>query len=117
MSSKARPSFEAFCLAFVIATGFFSILSSSAADSDDHSYLPPWMLDEAGAVRKNDEKMDRPRASFVREVQPAKAEATQVKTNEPNSTGLADKATQASTKALGFVSNLFRSSVRFARGE
>ncbi len=126
MSSKLRPSFGAFYCAFVISIGFLSIRSSSAADRDDHSYLPPWMLNETGAVRKVDEKAgppraplvkDPPRALLVKEVPPAKAEVPPVKTIEPDSTDLTAKATLAKTKVVGFVSSLFKSSIRFATGD
>jgi len=117
MSSKLRPSFVAFCFAFVISIGFLSIQSCSAAGSDDHSYLPPWMLNEDGTIKKVDEKADPPRTPRVEEVHPGQAEVLPVKTNEPNSTNLTVKATQARTKVVGFISNLFKRSIRFAAGD
>ncbi|MGO9171839.1 MAG: hypothetical protein ACLP7P_07720 [Rhodomicrobium sp.] len=103
-------------LAIVIATGLFSIGSPSIADGDDHSYLPPWMLDESGAI-KADEKVGRPRAPLIVEVQPAKVEVSPVTPDKPNSPDLTAKATQASSRVVGFVSNLFRRSIRFTMGE
>ncbi len=119
MSSKLRPSSGALCFAFVISIGFLSIQSRScsAAGSDDHSYLPPWMLNEGGTVKKVDENADPPRTPLVEDVQPGHGEVLPVKTNEPNSTDLTVKATQARTKVVGFISNLFKRSIRFATGE
>jgi hypothetical protein len=116
MFSKRRPPVVYCCLAIVITTGLFSIGSSSVADGDDHSYLPPWMLDESGTI-KADEKIGRPRAPLVVEVQPAKVEVSPVTPDKPDSPGLTAKATQASTRVVGFVSNLFRRSIRFTMGE
>ncbi|MGO8952588.1 MAG: hypothetical protein ACLPWS_04340 [Rhodomicrobium sp.] len=110
MSSKLRPLFGAFCFAFVISIGFLAIQSCNAAGIDDRSYLPPWMLNEGGTFKKVDENAVLPRTSQVEEVLP-------VKTSEPNSTDLTDKATQTRTKVVGFVSNLFKRSLRFATGE
>ncbi len=111
MSSKLSPFFGARCLAVLIAVGLLSIPSSSAADGNDHSYLPPWMLTESGAVRKANEKLVPPGEGL----QPVKAEALAVKAKEPNSAGLT--ATAMGTRVVGFVSSLFKKSVRFATGE
>ncbi len=119
MFSKLRPSSAYCCLAIVITTGLFFIGSPSVADGDDHSYLPPWMLDESGAV-KADEKVGRPRAPLIVEVQPAKVEVSPVSPmtpDKPDSPDLTAKATQASSRVVGFVSNLFRRSIRFTMGE
>ena len=68
-------------------------------------------------VREADEKAGPPMAPLAEGVQPAKAEVPPAKTNEPNSSGLAAKVTLARTKAVGFVSSLFKRSVSFAAGE
>jgi hypothetical protein len=115
MTSKLGPSFRAFYLAFFISTGFLFIRSSSAADRDDHSYLPPWMLNEAGAVRAADEKAGPPGVPPAEGLQSSKAEVPPA--NESNSTGLTAKATLARKKIVGFVSGLFKRSISFATGE
>ena len=54
MAFVFRPAAAASCFAFVIFMGTGSIPISEAADRDDHSYLPPWMLDQSGDTRKVD---------------------------------------------------------------
>ena len=75
------------------------------------------MLGDPGAAVKADEKADPPRVPRARDMQPARAEAQLVKTNEPNAPGLTAKATQVKTKVVGMVSNFFQRSLRFASGE
>ena len=58
MTVKLKPVFCVLYLASAISVGFLCAGSSNAADRDDHSYLPPWMLDESGEARKVDEKAD-----------------------------------------------------------
>jgi hypothetical protein len=115
MTVKLKPS--VLCLAFAIFACFLCAGSSNAADRDDHSYLPPWMLDESGEARKVDEKADLSKSPRAKDVQPAKVEAQPVKTNEPGVPDLTAKATLARTRVVGFVSNLFQRSLRFATGE
>jgi hypothetical protein len=117
MTIKPRLAFRVLCLAFAISPCFLSAGSSNAADRDDHSYLPPWMLDESGEARKVDENADLSKPARAKDVQPAKVEAQPVKTSEPGVPDLTAKATQARTKVVGFVSNLFQRSLRFATGE
>ena len=103
MTSKRRPVFRAVYLASVMFMNSASILSAQAADRNDHSYLPLWMLDETGGIKKVD-------VPLAQEARPAK-------TNEPNSAGLTAKATQARTSVARYVSNFFRRSVSFTMGE
>jgi hypothetical protein len=110
MTVKLKPVFCVLYLAFAIFACFLCAGSSNAADRDDHSYLPPWMLDESGEARKVDDKADLSKAPRAKDVQP-------VKTSEPGVPDLTAKATQARTKVVGFVSNLFQRSLRFATGE
>jgi hypothetical protein len=110
MTSKRRPVFRAVYLASVMFMNSASILSAQAADRNDHSYLPPWMLDETGGIKKVDEKVAQPNVPLAQEARPAK-------TNEPNSAGLTAKATQARTSVARYVSNFFRRSVSFTMGE
>lgn len=116
MSSVLRSSFGALCLAFVISMGLLSAQSSSAADRDE-SYLPPSMHNDAAAPMKGSEKADPPKIQHREEVQPAKAEAQQGKTKESSSASLPAKATQAKAGVVGFVSNFFSRTVRFAKGD
>jgi hypothetical protein len=117
MSGKLRQSFGALCLVLAISTGVLYAPSCNAADNDDHSYLPPWMLSDSGAAVKADEKAEPPRVPRARDVQPARAEAQLVRTNESNAPSLTVKATQVKTKVVGIVSNFFQRSLRFASGE
>ncbi len=110
MTVKPRLAFRVLYLAFAISPCFLCAGSSNAADRDDHSYLPPWMHDESGEARKVDEKADLSKAPRAKDAQP-------VKTNEPAAPDLTAKATQARTRVVGFVSNLFQRSLRFATGE
>lgn len=112
ISSKLGPLAGAICLALVMSMGLLFIQSSSAADSDDQSYLPPWMRHEANAVKEG-EKADPP----VEKAQQAKAEARPEGVKEPHSAGLAAKATEVRKKVVGFVSDLFKRSIHFAGGE
>ncbi len=116
MLFKRRLAVVYLNLAIVITTCLFFIGSASVADGDDHTYLPPWMLDESGAI-KADEKVGQPRAPLIVEVQAAKVEVSPVTPDKPASPDLTAKATQASTRVVGFVSNLFRRSIRFTMGE
>ncbi|MGO9483712.1 MAG: hypothetical protein ACLPX9_03875 [Rhodomicrobium sp.] len=124
MSAKLKLALVVLYLAFDISVGLLRIGSSSAADQDDHSYLPPWMLDESGAVRKVDEKGNPPKPWRLTVVQtakteerPVKAEEQPVKAGEPDTTGVTAKATQIKTKVVVYVSDLFKRSLRFAWGE
>jgi hypothetical protein len=110
MSSKHIPVFTAVRLAFVVFISSASVLSSKAADRADHSYLPPWMLDETGAIKKVDERVAQPIVPPAQDAQPAKP-------NEANSADLTAKATRAKNSVASYVSNLFRRSVHFAMGE
>ena len=120
MAFVFRPAAAASCFAFVIFMGTGSIPSSEAADRDDHSYLPPWMLDQSGDTRKVDETVDPQNVPLTQGAQSAMTKQP-AKTNEPNSADLsADlnvKVTQTRSKVVGFVSNLFQRSIRFATGE
>ena len=116
MAFVFRPAAEASCFAFVIFMGTGSIPSSEAADRDDHSYLPPWMLDQSGDTRKVDETVDPQNVPLTQEAQSAMTNQP-AKTNEPNSADLTVKVTQTRSKVVGFVSNLFQRSIRFATGE
>ena len=117
MSSKLRPSFGALCLILAISVGVLGGGSSNATDYDDHSYLPPWMLNGSGEVRKFDEKAVPPKVSRAKEPQPARADAQPVKANEPAAPDLTARATQVRTKVVGFVSNIFQKTLRFATNE
>ena len=110
MSFKRRRVFGAVYLASVMFISSASILSSKAADRDDHSYLPPWMLDGTGVIKKVDEKVAQPNVPLVQDARPAK-------TIEPNSAGLTAKATQARTSLASSVSNFFRRSLSFTMGQ
>jgi hypothetical protein len=117
MAGKLRPSSGAVCLVVAVSVGVICGSSRSAVGQDDHSYLPPWMINESGEVRKADEIAEPPRVPRARDVQPARAEAQLVKTNELSVPGLTAKATQVKTKVVGFVSNVFQRSLRLASGE
>jgi hypothetical protein len=117
MTVKPRLAFCILYLAIAIFPCFLCAGSSNAADSDDHSYLPPWMREESSEARNVDQKADLSKAPRAKDVQPAKVEAQPVKTNEPGAPDLMAKATQVRTKVVGFVSNLFQRSLRFATGE
>jgi hypothetical protein len=116
MSCKFRPTLGAFCLALTISAGSLFVTGASAADKDDHSYLPPWMVGESAAPAKGDENAN---AAGVQagSVQPARTEVQAVETKELNSANLTAKAAGVKTRVVGFVSNLVRRSVRFATGE
>ena len=116
MAFVFRPATAASCFAFVIFMCTGSIPSSEAADRDDHSYLPPWMLDQSGDTRKVDETVDPQNVPLTQEAQSAMTKQT-ARTNEPNSADLTVKVTQTRSKVVGFVSNLFQRSIRFATGE
>ena len=109
MSFKLRPGLDAFFFAFVI----LPIQSSTAADGDDHSYLPPWMLDQPGAVTAVDPHQMPP----GEKLQTTKADLRAEKADAPITADLTAKATQVKIKAMGFIDNLFRSPIRFATGE
>ncbi|MFY9642689.1 MAG: hypothetical protein WCD20_06180 [Rhodomicrobium sp.] len=104
-----------FGLAFVMSIS--ATQSSSAADSDDHSYLPPWMLANAaqpqGAQIHPSAKPAPAPAPWPATAEPAPAPAPAAK--ETASNNLDPKA--AGEKVFGFVSNLIGKSWRFARGE
>jgi hypothetical protein len=112
MLCKLRPTLEAFCLAFIVSVGPLFINSASAADKDDHSYLPPWMANESVVPAKGDGN-----ANAAGALQPARTEMQTVETKQPNSESLTAKAAGVKTRVVRFVSNLFRRSVRFATGE
>jgi hypothetical protein len=114
VTSKLSQSSGGFGLAFVMAMGL-SIGSSNAADHDDHSYLPPWMLSAQGEIGQAGEKVD-PQPSPRTAVQPEAAEAQPAGT-ERRQEGLNAKASEVKARLAGFVGNLFRRSIRFATGE
>ncbi len=121
MSCKLRQYSGAFCLAIAFAMGVLCAPGRAMADADDHSYLPPWMLTETGAVRKAGDKPVQPAMAGVKAAQPAKAqakaEAELAKAEEPEAPGLTARAMAMKTKAVGFVSGIFQSSLRYAAGE
>ena len=112
MTSQLSPSFGGFGLAFVMAMGLLSA-SPNAADHDDHSYLPPWMLSAPGEIGQGSETVD-PRTAPPG-VQPEAAEAQSAGT-EPHPEGLKAKVSLVKARVAGFVGNLFRRSIRFATG-
>jgi multidrug resistance efflux pump len=114
VTSKLRPS-SGFGLAFVMSIGLLAIGSSNAADNDDHSYLPPWMLSVRGETGQAGEKAD-PQPSPRTGVQPEGTEAQSAET-ERRQAGLNAKASEVKARLAGFVGNLFRRSIRFATGE
>jgi hypothetical protein len=113
VTSKLSRSSSGFGLAFVMAMGL-SIGSSNAADHDDHSYLPPWMLSAQGVIGQAGEKVD-PQPPSRTGVQPEAAEAPAG--TERRQEGLNAKASEVKARLAGFVGNLFRRSIRFATGE
>ncbi len=113
MAFVFRTAAAASCFAFVVFMGTGSIPSSEAADRDDHSYLPPWMLDQSGDTRK--ETVDPQNVPLTQGAQSAMTKQP-AKTNEPNSADLTVKLTQTRSKVVGFVSNLFSAVHSFRRG-
>jgi hypothetical protein len=74
------------------------------------------MLDQSGDTRKVDETVDPQNVPLTQGAQSAMTKQP-AKTNEPNSADLTEKVTQTRSKVVGFVSNLFQRSIRFATGE
>jgi hypothetical protein len=116
MSSKHNPWLRALCSAFIVSLSLLLTGTSSRADGDDHSYLPPWMRNEAAAAADRDEKVD-PAKPAPNEAQPSVAEAQLVRITEPPSSNFAAKVKQAKAKVTNFVSTIFKKSMSFARGE
>ena len=73
MTVKPRLAFCVLYLAVAISPCFLCAGSSNAADLDDHSYLPPWMLDESGEARKVDEKAELSKAPRAKDVPAGKS--------------------------------------------
>jgi hypothetical protein len=116
MSCKNTPWQRTLSVAFIVSLSLLLTGTSSRADEDDHSYLPPWMRNEAAAAAGPDEKADPAKLARA-EAQPPAAAAQLVKVTEPPSSNFAAKVTQAKAKVTSFVSNLFHKSMSFARGE
>jgi hypothetical protein len=116
MSSKHNPWSRALCLAYIVSISVLLAATPSRADSDDHSYLPPWMRSEANAAADRSEKTDPPKAARD-EAQAPVADAQLIKIAEPPPSNFTARITQAKAKVTKFVSNLFSSSMSFARGE
>jgi hypothetical protein len=116
MSCRNDPLFRALCLAFIVSLSLVLTGNSSSADQDDHSYLPPWMRNEAAAAADRGEKAD-PAKPARDDAQPGVAQAQLVKVTEPPSSNFAARVTQAKTKVTSFVSSLFHKSISFVKGE
>jgi hypothetical protein len=101
--TKPGKSAGALGLAFVLSLS--QAPSCSAADSGDHSYLPPWM--QATAAQTGEAEMPS-------SAKPAPGAASDA-AKEPSSKS--PGATRVGAKVYGFVSNLIGKSWRFARGE
>jgi hypothetical protein len=116
MSSEHYSLLRALCLTVIVSLSLLLTGTSSRADGDDHSYLPPWMRNEANAAADRDEKAG-PATAARDEAQPPVAEAQLVRIPEPPSSNFAARVTQAKAKVTKFVSNLFSKSVSFIKGE
>ncbi len=116
MSSKHNPWLRTLCLAFIVSLSLLFTGSSSRADEDDHSYLPPWMRDEVAAAGNRNEKVNLPNAPRDEAQAPA-AEAQLVRIAEPPSSNFGARITHAKAKVVKLVSNLFSKSARFVKGE
>lgn len=102
---------------FAAALGASMVISGNcqAADADDHSYLPPWML--ANAAQQPADKEIRPSASSAPEsAQAAKLETKPDPAKDSPKT-LDARASLVKNRVFGFVSGLIGKSWRFARGE
>jgi hypothetical protein len=128
MSCRLRLCSGASCLVIAFAMGVLCVPGRAAADQDDHSYLPPWMLAPTGTVRKANDKAAQSAMARARAARPVKAnaqpaeaeaEAEVAKTNGPDAeaSGLTARAMQMKTKAVGFVSGILQRSFSFAGGE
>ena len=116
MSSKHNLWSHALCLVYIVSLSLLLAETSARADSDDHSYLPPWMREEVNAAADRNQKADLPKAA-QNEVQHPAAEAHFVKITEAPSSNFTARVTQAKAKVAKFVSNLFSKSMSLARGE
>jgi hypothetical protein len=116
MSYKHNSWLRAFCLAFIASLGLVLTGTSARADQDDHSYLPPWMRNEATAGADRSEKADAAKTARD-EAQPALAKAQLVKVTEPPSSNFAARITKAKTKVSAFVTNVFQGTISFVKGE
>jgi hypothetical protein len=103
-------------LAFFVSLSLLFTGTASRADGDDHSYLPPWMRNEANGVGDRDEKADLAKAARD-ETRPLVAEAQLIRTTEPPSSSFSARVRQARAKVTKFVGNLFSKSVNFVKGE
>jgi hypothetical protein len=117
MSSKLSTIYAALCLALAITIGLLFTQSSNAADQDDHSYLPPWMLNESGAVVNVDDKAASPKTPPGDSVPQITAEAQRAVSGTQDSANLTAKAAQVSSRVVGFVHNIFRRSILLATGD
>jgi len=116
MSSQHNPWSQALCLAALVSLSLLLTGTRSRADSDDHSYLPPWMREEANAPADRNERAGLPKTA-QNGAQPPAAEAQLVKITEPPSSNFTARVTQAKAKVVKFVSRLFSEPMSFARGD
>jgi hypothetical protein len=114
--SSMHPWLRAVCLAFLVSLSLLLAGAARGADRDDHSYLPPWMRDEANGVTDRGEKLDTAKAASD-EAQPPVEQAQLVKITEPPASSFTARVTQAKAKVTKFVGGLYSKSVSFIKGE
>ena len=100
MPDKSGRKRAAFLVALVLCSGLTAHAGSAVTADDDHSYLPPWMLENASATA-NGEQPGR---------QPVVASAVQIAKPEPQeqaSSSLSAKASAAKAKVLNYMNKMF----------
>lgn len=110
MSAKLGHRLGRHLLTFVIIPASFLYLQpASAGYVEDHSYLPPWMIQDGNTTTKPDEAAGN-------QLQPAKVETVATRASKPNLIDPAGAAKRVGTRVVSYISGLFTRTARFATG-
>jgi len=110
MSAKLGHRLGRHLLTFlIIPASFLYLQPSNAGDVDDHSYLPPWMIQDGNTATKSGEAAGN-------QLQPAKVEIAVAKASKPNPIDPAGAAKRVGTRVVSYISGLFTRTARLAIG-
>ncbi len=114
MSSSFKPASWA-CLALALFAFTISLKSAGAAGIDDHSYLPPWMLDRSTTTQSAGDKVIAANVPVNASSAPLVQRASTAQ-QVTNITPAKPQAQPAKKAIVSFVSRVFIRTIRFATG-